>query len=258
MLRRIGWISIGLGSASASVPSMSRVRTALVPKLRSTAANSRAGSSGAADRCRGRRAPRGPCRRDGPGAMRPCRSWYGPRRSSLLAASWPCESLLFQVSGGTVRMRSSWNRFPSITGHPRATLAVIVSQVSAAAAQSGNLVSVSCSDSSHSAPAVASRCGERAARDRPVRPRIANFGPMKLLPGRSCDAANSVCRAPKSASVPRRLRGHQNFADCCRSGPAGWSPSSRDARSARTAEPAASSLRCNSLVNSRFASLAWP
>src|SRR6185436_19389518 len=64
-----------------------------------------------------------------------------------------------------------------------------------------NVVPVSCSDSSHRPVAVDVDLASGLRPTRPVGPHIANFGPMKLLPGRSCETAYSVCLAPKSASV---------------------------------------------------------
>jgi len=64
---------------------------------------------------------------------------------------------------------------------------------------------VSCSDSCHSALAVLASRASGLRGEGPVGPRIANFGPMNVLPGRSADAAYSVWRAPKSALVANRL-----------------------------------------------------
>src|SRR3984885_4984958 len=99
-------------------------------------------------------------------------------------------------------------RSPSITAAAEfsaATLAVTPGQASASAPQSGNLVSVSCSDSSQRAPAVAGRLASGLRPTGRVRPNMPNDGPTKLLPGTSCEIAYSVCRAPKSASLPTRL-----------------------------------------------------
>src|SRR5277367_6565479 len=99
-------------------------------------------------------------------------------------------------------------RSPSITAAAEfsaATLAVTPGQASASAPQSGNLVSVSRSDNSHSAPAVAARLASGLRPTGRLRPPIPNAGPIKLLPGTFCEIANSVCRAPKSASVASRL-----------------------------------------------------
>ena len=74
-------------------------------------------------------------------------------------------------------------------------------QVSASAPQSGNLVSVSRSERSQSALAVAVRFASGLRPTGRLRPAMPKLGPMKLSPGKSCEAAYSVWRAPKSASV---------------------------------------------------------
>src|SRR3984893_7954274 len=88
-----------------------------------------------------------------------------------------------------------------------------------------------------------------------------NLGPTNVLPGRSCDAAYNVCRAPKPASVDI-MRSTVNTSASPNLRPElpcklvcdqpGW------AASARSAEPTVSKRRCNSLVNSRLASFDWP
>src|ERR1700722_8474585 len=111
-------------------------------------------------------------------------SWHGDGRDKPLNRS---ESV--PVDNGEVQF------------FPAATLAVTPGQVSASAPQSGNLVSVSRSDSSHRALPVPARLASGLRPTGRLRPAMPKLGPMKLLPGTSCEAAYSVCRAPKSASV---------------------------------------------------------
>lgn len=66
---------------------------------------------------------------------------------------------------------------------------------------SGNLVPVSCSDSSHGAAAVVARLAVQLRHVGWLRPYRPKRGPTKVLPGSSCDTAYNVGRAPKSASA---------------------------------------------------------
>src|ERR1700739_178679 len=127
--------------------------------------------------------------------------------------------------------------------------------------QSGNLVSVSCSDSSQSAAAVVARFADQLRQVGWVRPYRLNRGPTNVLPGRSCDTAYNVCRAPKSASVDTtwstaitalsvNLRPEWPCRLVCDR--PGW------AASARSEVASTPRRRCNSLVNNRLASFDWP
>ena len=119
MLRRIGWISSALVSASCSLPSMSRVSTALVPEWRSTAAKSWASSS----RCCGSAAVAVEHRGHlavAPGAARRALAGLGAylQRSDCWRwwQSWPLVLLLLPVVvSGTARVATIRCGFPSIT-----------------------------------------------------------------------------------------------------------------------------------------------
>ena len=119
---------------------------------------------------------------------------------------------------------------------------------------------MSCADSAHSAAAVRVLRASGLRGLRPVGPRMPNRGPMKLSPGTSAATAYNVWRAPKSASVAIRFAALQNLSPVtlpvwpCRL----VAEYPGCAATARTGEPAAVRLRCNSLVNSRLASLDCP
>src|SRR6516165_6887475 len=131
----------------------------------------------------------------------------------------------------------------------------------AAAHQSGNLVPVSCSDSSQSAVAVVARFADQLRHVGCVRPYRPNRGPTNVLPGRSCATAYNVCRAPKSASV-ETTRSTAITAASVNLRPVWPCRFVRDqpgcAASARSELAAVSRRRCSSLVNSRLASFDWP
>ena len=114
MLRRIGCSVSALVSASCSLPSMSRVSTALVPEWRSTAAKSWALSSRCWGRCRGRRGRRAPCRCGGRGATRPCRFPCESAAARLLRRVLGHRVLLLCRVSSTARAQPL-KRFASIT-----------------------------------------------------------------------------------------------------------------------------------------------
>src|SRR6185312_6548889 len=111
-----------------------------------------------------------------------------------------CRSCVLCGSGHGQDRDSSSVSVDNGAGQP-VTLAVTPGQVNACAPQSGNCVFVSCSDSAHSAAAVAASLARRLRPTGWVRPTWLNLGPTNVSPGRSCDAAYNVCRAPNSASV---------------------------------------------------------
>ena len=123
-------------------------------------------AAGAAGRRRGRRAPRGSCRRAERGAMRPCRFRCARQRSgcwhsgrSLGHGVAPLMPVIRRARPGSQLRRCV---FPSITvackhrSHPRRDARP---RVSDHGPQSANLVPVSCSDSSHSARGLLARRG---------------------------------------------------------------------------------------------------
>ena len=189
---RIGCTTTDLVSASCSLPAMSRVRTALVPELRSTAANLPGADLQVL------RVGAVAVQHDGhlalaTGQARGAPAGLGADRSVRLlvleAAPWPCELLLMPCLSSVARpgLSTSVLNFPSITVvRTGPTLAVIVANTSRNAPYSGNSVPVNWADSSHSAVAVrAERPAGLISWVGPVGPRMANSGPTKVLPGRS-------------------------------------------------------------------------
>ena len=121
---------------------------------------------------------------------------------------------------------------------------------------------VSCSDSSHRPAAfVASRASGLRIGVGPVGPRMANRGPMKRVARQVLrHGVEGLAGAEVGVGGELVAERHQGVAHLAATVAlqVGRASTRGAPRAPSPRDPAASSRRCNSLVNSRLASLDWP